>query len=301
MADPIGNHLSPSALSLVAKQRFTSKELEMRQIAQKMGYFFHDKMQITLEKNPFTQNASSGSGPKAAAIWIPAFYLIRADDIPQDLRISSWDDPKLMTDDYLQKMGNWVQSFLGLPKEELTKQQKSQLKFNLRMLLDSGKAKKLHDFMEAHEIAHLFYQHSEKREQYAKAFDKILKCCAGSLLIGGIVFAILSLIFPPFPFVLAGSLGLAITSYPLIDKLDKARFTRACERQADVKAYKTLGNSEGGQYMFDMCVKSWEQENPFFSNHPTYLQRLKIAKDFSANPQKFFALKEVDPLDFKVS
>lgn len=224
-------------------------------------------------------------------VHIPYLFLIKTDDIPENLRISGVDDTQLQSDEYLEKLLRWTEKFIGVPKQSMTFQVKEALRMFMKFLLDPIKSEKAKEFIIAHEMAHLF--HKQKGFFYPKNQFIHLLIAAGTMLVA---FG-LSLVIPYFWMVLvATAVVVGICSIRLFKNI---AHSHRCEKEADLTAAKLSREiREGGIYLFETlrnhrkkarensCLLKFVysplgNDRSYYLTHPSDTERVRYLKNIS--------------------
>lgn len=244
---------NPNAVNAKGKKRQAKLSAFVEKAAQKMGMDAADVIVQLYDHNPlFDFGGKAVYEDEMNQILVVGYLLlIKGKDIPQELAIQDLNDPCLLSNEHLNKVIEWVQTFLGM-KENLLKgpAQRTAVQQLLILSKDPVKFEEAKKFVLAHEIGHLYHVHTHKKVEVFKTHPKksmrlsmisgvlttiIFKSCSGSTIGAA----------------LAG-MTIAAISYPIAKKLLKTFVMHAHEKEADLVAKRAVGN-EGGLYFYERC------------------------------------------------
>jgi len=158
-------------LSNKAFERFKKLEMEIVDIAKKMGYHHPLLIGLTRKHSPSyhlsfgAESIYFGSFPSVLNI-SELFFLIEPEDLPKDLQLNGLNDPKMYDEEFLNKAVKWAYHFLGFKFSKhysLNEQQRNNIQLFLKLVSNPILFQKSKRFILRHEISHLLLKHSEKR------------------------------------------------------------------------------------------------------------------------------------------
>lgn len=181
-------------------------------------------------------------------------FVIDLDQIPQDLRPSGSDDPKLYDLTFLQKLSDWIADEFNLEKEQVGLKEIATIKTILKLKEDP---KKLHLALRAglvHELGHIACGHTKAiRHEISDSYISAAEYTAIATGITGIASITTLILSTSSTATLIGgvaiTLGLgalanyAITTIPFFEKCAQ---TKKNEREADRYAAKKLKDGVEG-------------------------------------------------------
>jgi hypothetical protein len=189
---------------------------------------------------------------RTSIIHIPYLFLIKTEDLPAQLRLNGWDDPRLESDEYLEQAARWTKRFLGLEREKLDLMKKEALKIFLKFINDPELSEKAKEFILNHEIAHIFYDHRsyaniQSNIRHSLRSKKTLTAMGLIILTSLCLFARTSL----SPYLILPSRTTIFVSLLAMQVISQIRLSHKEERGADLLAAKISKDiAQGGAYLF---------------------------------------------------
>ena len=202
---------------------------------------------------------------------IPSWFLLKQEDIPQHLRITNMQDPRLNDKKFLNEMLEWMNGKikeihqLGLSTNADPINKKT-LRFLIGLMSDPEGFEKSKDFVVAHELSHLSHDLKgrfifEKIKEFIVAYAPIALCVASVVLSAAL------LIFSPLSFlsvlgislgvgVLVGAINVSISiGNHIYNTNNLIPFMLKEEKQADMDAQRILRDSAGGVHFFEKVTE----------------------------------------------
>jgi peptidase M48-like protein len=189
------------------------------------------------------------------SISLPYLFLIKTSDIPEEFRISGLSDPRLQSDDFIQKVADWTYKFFGKQvKKPLTLLEKETLKIFLLYIQDPEQSENAKEFVLAHEIGHLFHQHGEGAPELF-SLATLFKATSLILLVS------LATLLCPVQFLWAVlGISAALTAGFVMLLIREMHRSRSFEKEADLVAAKFSERARrGGIYLFETFIKGQKQ------------------------------------------
>jgi hypothetical protein len=248
---------------------WTSRHEEMqnriREVARRMGMSNHAT--IPLIRNPDCV-VGFGMHSDGVGVCVPDLMMIKPQDVPPHLRLGTMHDPRLQDNRYIEEVTDWVKRHLGInqPLNASPLMIKYTIKQFLKYLSNPDLAERGIDFVIHHEVAHLYYQHHDKRSLFCDKMIRLsllLKVC-----VVGFICAALGIAFPGssylFTLRLAGSVIGMKKSSDAFQRHHRKKVCRAQEKEADLLAARISGNGKGGAYRFER----YRLDQLALRNHP---------------------------------
>jgi hypothetical protein len=177
---------------------------------------------------------------------VPFLFLVETSDIPEHLHLTSWEDPRLHSESYLQEVEEFLKSFLGLQKFEKNFLSREDLKLFLKFLDNPKLAAEARDFLIEREIEHLYLEHPHK-ESGSKGQFLI------SILLGAAVLMAYGVFLPLSSLTLLIGLGLSVAvakvSQLALKELSQIYHTIGEEKIAELAAAQKY--RRGGIYLYE--------------------------------------------------
>ena len=206
------------------------------------------------------------------------FFLIEPEDFPEKFRLTDDNDSRLYDNKYLHEVSELIKEKLGIEKLIIKETEKSVLRIILILLSDPEKCKLAKEFLLAHEISHLFYQHRinfNLNSQKWRLEKRVASVALGALSAIMVKKAIGS-------YLLGTALGILFFGVTLfvLNILQECSISRKQEKEADLKAAELVG-PEGGIYFFEAMRRNIIS----FSKNPnlSLVQRMLIQIGFSGS------------------
>lgn len=181
------------------------------------------------------------------------FFLIEPEDFPEEFRLTNENDPRLYNNKYLNQFSELIKNKLGMEKLTINEIDRSVLRIILKLLSNPEKCKLAKEFLLAHEISHLFYQHriSFNADSQKWRLAKRVTSIAIGILSGVMVMKI------TISYLLGTACGISIFGITLfaLNILQECSISRKQEKEADLKASELVG-PEGGIYFFETMRKN---------------------------------------------
>lgn len=282
--------------------RMNSMNTRIKEIAHNMGYLAKDRLAASFQSDKKTDHynwhdcsmAVSG-GRDGGEVFIPKLFLINISDLPQNLKVTHVNDPRLQSDDYIICVAKEAQKLLGISNISIDKRLISNIRAHLLIALNPDTKKKSLDFIFGHEIAHLYSDDSIRKRNHDSKCPWTARQWLTSFLIAAAVCISVGAVFFSTPlgitsFVVGGVIGQCVGGVYLLKSLkyNEKKFSRACEIEADVRAARTLKENIGGIHFFKIMQKIYGNHDATWSTHPSYDDRIAALTNYQQKPTSNF-------------
>ena len=243
------NFLNPPFNGTVRRDELLAK---VREIENRLGL----AQRVKLELSPFHETPCAVVAGNA--IRLPTWFLFRYEDIPQRLRISDMEDPRLGDDHFLNELAEWMNTQFreaGL-SSTVRPADHGILQLVIKFMRDRNLYEKSKDFTISHELAHLNHAQADLKTLNLHSMNEATSAAG---IIGGILLLVLAVATMPFvPLTVTLIVGgvaimVSVGSIYAFDKM-KFPFARTAleeEKLADLDAARALQDATGGIYLFE--------------------------------------------------
>jgi hypothetical protein len=192
-------------------------------------------------------------------IEVPFWFLFRPEDVPEQFRIRTLNDPRLTDNHFLNQMAGWING--KIQEAGLTSicrpTDLGTLQLFSNLLRDPEKYAQSRDFIIGHEVAHLSHEQATGvAEMISIAQDSIAAFgVIAPLFALVLIFGFTPLISVGFALTAAG-IAFTISATSLVIWLTQKKSAPSLsdveqEKKADLDSAKVLRNAQGGIYYFD--------------------------------------------------
>ncbi|NGX47621.1 MAG: Beta-barrel assembly-enhancing protease [Chlamydiae bacterium] len=220
-------------------------------------------------------------------VFLPYLFLLKTSDIPKKFQVTGFEDPRLKSDAFLQEVADWSRDYFNMRRERLKTTDKYALRLFLNYIRDPKLTELTKKFVLSHEMAHEYHKHSHGSFAMLNR-NSIL---SSLLITAGILCASLAISLSWH--IIAFLMMTAFITTIAFKALVSIRYSRACEKEADLTAAKISPDAiPGGIYLFKkMCehgtyerklslanrflFSSWGNNMAFFFTHPPESERAK--------------------------
>jgi hypothetical protein len=281
------SRVHPNQVSIPEYQvRLNELQTKVQNLGRRIGTNTNIKFEIT---NSFdSPSASSFSN----VIHIPAWFLIKYDDIPATFRLTDTNDPRLGDSRFINQFANWLNgkfSQMGLSTRcpECIEMQNFVFFVANRETYEKGK-----DFVLAHEFAHKLYDQNHFFSKHASLFVFF-----GSLIFGLMIAIAIPFISPAFvtASVIASFASMVFGSCYFLATI-RNEFMKE-EKFADLQAVNLLGDARGAILYFENVLhfnriaraylppsekQDYDQQGNFLADkyHPLLTERVKYLRQW---------------------
>ena len=156
-------NLKPEKLTSLGQQLLQEREIKIRSIARKAGFADYQKIKLGV-----IECGSPAAAIGKATLSTSPEYLVKPEDLPEELKLSRLDDNELTEEEWVVMFNEWVRTDIMVEKN---KDPKSQLELDvsivygkafLNLLRDQNEYKKGYKSVVGHELGHCFNRHSLK-------------------------------------------------------------------------------------------------------------------------------------------
>lgn len=217
---------------------------------------------VTLAITSF--NKSPAAVQQKNVIRLPSWFLLRYEDIPPHLHVQDVNDPRLSDPHFLNQVADWMNRTLGSMGVSTISRPMSLgcLQIFLKLLRDPDSYEKCKDFTIGHELGHLKYSQSARKEY--QLHQGINAVSVGGVVVGLLVLILTTNFLLPVVHVTltigVSCLAIAISIGGVVAWVNKPARSHNLsaieeEKKADLDAAKMLGDASGAIYFFETHLR----------------------------------------------
>lgn len=227
---------------------------------------------IHIKVSTITSYAAARTNNKT--VYLHPLTLLEPSDLPRELQVSGPNDPKLQTSLYFRNLKTWLSQKFSIPEKEFTSL-RTFFDFHLRLWEKPHLIKRVKKFAIAHELGHIFHNHTTAQWDRFFAFVLTLFFC----------FLIVDIV--PLALYCASAFVVADASQRLLKAL-RQYSEQYQEIEADKAAIKLTGDFPAAKAFF----KGLDAHYKRVRDSMTPLR--KIVRFITA-PERFFHLSHPSP------